>query len=83
MESNLSTYMYISTTFVPEQSFFEMSPNVAMRGACAVSPPNYILSRRDISLGVNILDTCGLDTYALNQSLEFIRASLNDFDVSQ
>ena len=40
---------------------------------------------RDISLGVNILDTCGRDTYALNQSLEFIRSSLSSstFDVSQ
>ncbi len=36
-----------------------------------------------IRMGVNILDTCGVDTYALNQSLEFIRASLNNFDVSQ
>lgn len=38
---------------------------------------------KDIKLGVNILDTCGRDTYALNQSLEFIRSSLNTFDVSQ
>ncbi len=32
---------------------------------------------------MNILDTCGRDTYALNQSLEFIKASLNSFDASQ
>ena len=32
---------------------------------------------------MNILDTCGRDTYALNQSLEFIRDSLNHFDVNQ
>ena len=32
---------------------------------------------------MNILDTCGRDTYALNQSLEFIRDSLNHFDVKQ
>lgn len=38
---------------------------------------------RDIKLGVNILDTCGRDTYALNQSLEYIRSSLNTFDVNQ
>ena len=38
---------------------------------------------RGIKLGVNILDTCGRDTYALNQSLEFIRDSLNHFDVNQ
>ena len=32
--------------------------------------------------GVNILDTCSRDTYALNQSLEFIRSSLNNLDVA-
>ena len=36
---------------------------------------------RGIKLGANILDTCGRDTYALNRSLEFIRASLNSFDM--
>ena len=36
----------------------------------------------NISLGVNILDTCSRDTYALNQSLEFIRSSLNNLDVA-
>lgn len=36
----------------------------------------------NITLGANILDTCSLDTYALNQSLEFIRASLNTMDTS-
>ncbi len=44
---------------------------------------DYDGKHRGIQLGVNILDTCGRDTYALNQSLEFIRASLNTFDVSQ
>ena len=34
------------------------------------------------SQGVNILDTCSRDTYALNQSLEFIRSSLNNLDVA-
>ena len=38
---------------------------------------------RDIKLGVNSLDTCGSETYALNQSLEFIKSSLNTFDASQ
>ena len=33
-------------------------------------------------LGVHILDTCSRDTYALNQSLEFIRSSLNTLDVA-
>lgn len=36
----------------------------------------------NITLGVNILDTCSRDTYALNQSLEFVRASLNNLDTS-
>ncbi|KAF4533217.1 hypothetical protein B566_EDAN011844 [Ephemera danica] len=35
-----------------------------------------------IRLGVNILDTCSRDTYALNRSLEFIRGSLNNLDTS-
>ena len=34
------------------------------------------------TLGVHILDTCSRDTYALNQSLEFIRSSLNTLDVA-
>lgn len=36
----------------------------------------------NISLGVHILDTCSRDTYALNQSLQFVRASLNNIDTS-
>ncbi|XP_033364661.1 metabotropic glutamate receptor [Bombus vosnesenskii] len=35
-----------------------------------------------IRLGVHILDTCGRDTYALNQSLHFVRASLSNLDIS-
>lgn len=35
----------------------------------------------NITLGVHILDTCGRDTYALEQSLHFVRASLS-FDLS-
>ncbi|KAM6926053.1 LOW QUALITY PROTEIN: metabotropic glutamate receptor 3 [Lycodopsis pacificus] len=33
-----------------------------------------------ISLGVHILDTCSRDTYALEQALEFVRASLTKVD---
>lgn len=36
----------------------------------------------NITLGVHILDTCGRDTYALNQSLHFVRASLSNIDIS-
>uniref|UniRef100_T1IT32 G-protein coupled receptors family 3 profile domain-containing protein n=1 Tax=Strigamia maritima TaxID=126957 RepID=T1IT32_STRMM len=37
----------------------------------------------NIQLGALVLDTCSLDTYALNQSLEFIRAALiNTVDAS-
>ncbi|XP_045107774.1 metabotropic glutamate receptor-like isoform X2 [Portunus trituberculatus] len=36
----------------------------------------------NVTLGVHILDTCSKDTYALNQSLEFIRVSLNALDTS-
>ncbi|XP_015510635.2 metabotropic glutamate receptor [Neodiprion lecontei] len=35
-----------------------------------------------IALGVHILDTCSRDTYALNQSLHFVRASLSNQDIS-
>ncbi|XP_066583414.1 metabotropic glutamate receptor [Prorops nasuta] len=35
-----------------------------------------------ISVGVHILDTCSRDTYALNQSLHFVRASLSNLDIS-
>ncbi|XP_032380406.1 metabotropic glutamate receptor 3 isoform X2 [Etheostoma spectabile] len=33
-----------------------------------------------VSLGVHILDTCSRDTYALEQALEFVRASLTKVD---
>ncbi|XP_017469484.1 PREDICTED: metabotropic glutamate receptor-like [Rhagoletis zephyria] len=36
----------------------------------------------DITIGVHILDTCSRDTYALNQSLQFVRSSLNNLDTS-
>ncbi|XP_014471734.1 PREDICTED: metabotropic glutamate receptor isoform X2 [Dinoponera quadriceps] len=35
-----------------------------------------------VMLGVHILDTCGRETYALNQSLHFVRASLSNIDIS-
>ncbi|XP_067129619.1 metabotropic glutamate receptor [Centruroides vittatus] len=37
---------------------------------------------RNIKLGAIILDTCASDSYALNQSMEFIRASVNTIDAS-
>ncbi|XP_056645279.1 metabotropic glutamate receptor isoform X2 [Diorhabda sublineata] len=36
----------------------------------------------NVTLGVHILDTCSRDTYALNQSLQFVKASLNSIDTS-
>ncbi|XP_053575730.1 metabotropic glutamate receptor 3 [Bombina bombina] len=36
-----------------------------------------------IKLGVHILDTCSRDTYALEQSLEFVRASLTKVDETE
>ena len=36
----------------------------------------------DVKLGAIILDTCSSDSYALNQSLEFIRASINTVEGS-
>ncbi|XP_077983546.1 metabotropic glutamate receptor 3-like [Glandiceps talaboti] len=37
----------------------------------------------NITIGVNILDTCSRDTYALEQSLEFIRSSLTTIGQTQ
>jgi metabotropic glutamate receptor 3 len=37
---------------------------------------------RNIKIGVHILDTCSRDTYALNQSLQFVRSSINNLDTS-
>lgn len=36
----------------------------------------------NITIGVQILDTCSRDTYALNQSLQFVRSALNTLDTS-
>lgn len=35
-----------------------------------------------VEVGVNILDTCSRDTYALNQSLNFVRSSPNTIDLT-
>jgi len=35
-----------------------------------------------VRLGAHVLDTCSRETYALDQSLEYVRASLNIFDPS-
>jgi len=35
-----------------------------------------------VRLGARVLDTCSRETYALDQSLEYVRASLNIFDPS-
>ena len=43
------------------------------------SDPNLL---ENIKLGALILDTCSSDSYALNQSLEFIRASINTVEAS-
>ena len=34
----------------------------------------------DVLLGANILDTCSRDTYALEESLEYVRGSMSSFD---
>lgn len=35
-----------------------------------------------ITIGVSAFDTCGVETYALEQSLEFIRGSINSLDTT-
>lgn len=40
------------------------------------------VNKHKIKLGAIILDTCSSNTYALNQSLEFIRAAINIMDAS-
>ncbi len=44
----------------------------------AINNDETVLS--DVTLGANILDTCSRDTYALEQSLEYVRASLSNLD---
>ncbi|ELU03139.1 hypothetical protein CAPTEDRAFT_198326 [Capitella teleta] len=42
-----------------------------------------LLRQFNITLGVHILDTCLRDTYALEQSLEFIKAHMSTLDVTE
>ncbi|XP_068406571.1 metabotropic glutamate receptor 3 isoform X1 [Eschrichtius robustus] len=46
-----------------------------------INKDNYLLP--GVKLGVHILDTCSRDTYALEQSLEFVRASLTKVDEAE
>ncbi|XP_022217275.2 metabotropic glutamate receptor [Drosophila obscura] len=65
-------------------------PKVYNRGVQRLEAMLYAIDRVNndtnilpgITLGVHILDTCSRDTYALNQSLQFVRASLNNLDTS-
>ncbi|XP_017853726.1 metabotropic glutamate receptor [Drosophila busckii] len=65
-------------------------PKVYNRGVQRLEAMLYAIDRVNndsnllpgITLGVHILDTCSRDTYALNQSLVFVRASLNNLDTS-
>ena len=36
-----------------------------------------------VKLGANIMDTCSRDTYALEQALEYVRASMTSLDTPQ
>ena len=42
-----------------------------------------LLRQFNLSLGVHILDTCLRDTYALEQSLEFIKAHMSTLDAAE
>lgn len=65
-------------------------PTVYQRGVQRLEAMLYAVDRvnndpdllPNIRLGVHILDTCSRDTYALNQSLQFVRSSLNNLDAS-
>ncbi|GAB1869692.1 Metabotropic glutamate receptor [Camponotus japonicus] len=65
-------------------------PNIYHRGVQRLEAMLFAvdeINRKDkvlpgVTLGVHILDTCGRDTYALNQSLHFVRASLSNIDIS-
>uniref|UniRef100_A0A8C2VBY9 Glutamate metabotropic receptor 3 n=1 Tax=Chinchilla lanigera TaxID=34839 RepID=A0A8C2VBY9_CHILA len=46
-----------------------------------INKDSYLLP--GVKLGVHILDTCSRDTYALEQSLEFVRASLTKVDEAE
>ncbi|KAH8269764.1 hypothetical protein KR018_001288, partial [Drosophila ironensis] len=65
-------------------------PKVYNRGVQRLEAMLYAIDRVNndpnilpgITIGAHILDTCSRDTYALNQSLQFVRASLNNLDTS-
>ncbi|EDW83550.2 uncharacterized protein Dwil_GK13663 [Drosophila willistoni] len=73
-----------------EQDGTPCGPKVYNRGVQRLEAMLYAVDRVNndsnllpgITIGVHILDTCSRDTYALNQSLQFVRASLNNLDTS-
>ncbi|XP_076648776.1 metabotropic Glutamate Receptor [Halictus rubicundus] len=75
---------------VHEKGSSSCGPNVYNRGVQRLEAMLFAIdqiNRNDkilpgIVLGVHILDTCGRDTYALNQSLHFVRASLSNVDIT-
>ncbi|XP_043522698.1 metabotropic glutamate receptor isoform X2 [Frieseomelitta varia] len=75
---------------VHEKGGASCGPNVYNRGVQRLEAMLFAVDQinRDkkilpgITLGVHILDTCGRDTYALNQSLHFVRASLSNLDIT-
>lgn len=75
---------------VHEKGGASCGPNVYNRGVQRLEAMLFAVDQinRDegilpgITIGVHILDTCGRDTYALNQSLHFVRASLSNLDMS-
>lgn len=70
--------------------FSACGPTVYNRGVQRLEAMLYAVDRvnndptllPNITIGVHILDTCSRDTYALNQSLQFVRSSLNNLDTS-
>ncbi|XP_076222677.1 metabotropic Glutamate Receptor [Nomia melanderi] len=75
---------------VHEKGSASCGPNVYNRGVQRLEAMLFAVDQINsnkkmlpgIVLGVHILDTCGRDTYALNQSLHFVRASLSNLDIS-
>ncbi|KAG7207808.1 hypothetical protein KM043_009411 [Ampulex compressa] len=75
---------------VHEKGGTSCGPNVYNRGVQRLEAMLFAIDQINkeklilpgIALGVHILDTCGRDTYALNQSLHFVRASLSNLDIS-
>ena len=69
----------LPVSFILPESFLEIpsSSFLLMNGIHYECKHEYVLK-----LGAIILDTCSSDSYALNQSLEFIRASINTVEGS-